>query len=113
MACASTHAGIGCAAVPGTCLMRRLREAGARPGRRGAAVPEALCWRALREVAAGLDFLHAHDVLHLVRARARRALTPGRLPLAPACCPAHPVPDPVGAMLGKAEHWSCRRCPGP
>ncbi len=86
MACASTHAGIGCAAVPGTCLMRRLREAGARPGRRGAAVPEALCWRALREVAAGLDFLHAHDVLHLVRSRALQAR-------------AHPRPSAIGAGM--------------
>ncbi len=34
-------------------------------GRRGQTVPEALCWRALWEVAQGLDFLHAHGVLHL------------------------------------------------
>ena len=39
----------------------------AAAGRRGQAVPEALCWRALAQVAAGLDFLHGHGVLHLVR----------------------------------------------
>ena len=39
----------------------------AAAARRGQAVPEALCWRALAQVAAGLDFLHGHGVLHLVR----------------------------------------------
>lgn len=55
------------------CVQMALCESGslasllAAAVRRGQAVPEALCWRALWQVAAGLDFLHGHGVLHLVR----------------------------------------------
>jgi len=126
-ACARAHAGIGCAVNLAERLVSQPREVGARLGRRGAAVPEALCWRALREVAAGLDFLHAHDVLHLVRP-ARGARSPpavrhrrqhaarltlclihvsvgclGRLSIGAAADAQVPSPNPVKAVRRRAQ----------
>ena len=56
----------GCAQMA-LCESGSLASLLAAAARRGQAVPEALCWRALWQVAAGLDFLHGHGVLHLVR----------------------------------------------